>query len=116
MLSINTLCDMDSEFENFGNVVLEGLVRHIPCIATTGSPWEELNTYHCGWWIPYSQNSITEAVSMALNVTNEDLQTMGNNGRRLVEERYGVDAVGLQMFRLYQWVLGFAEKPEFVYN
>lgn len=107
---------MPSEFENFGNVVLEGLVRHIPCIATTGSPWEELNTYHCGWWIPYSQNSITEAVSMALNVTNEDLQTMGNNGRRLVEERYGVDAVGLQMFRLYQWVLGFAEKPEFVYN
>lgn len=107
---------MPSEFENFGNVVVEGLVRHIPCIATTGSPWEELNSHHCGWWISYSQDSITEAVSKTLKATNEDLLTMGNNGRRLVEERYSVDAVGKQMFRLYQWVLGNTAKPEFVYN
>ena len=107
---------MPSEFENFGNVVVEGLVRHIPCIATTGSPWEELNSHHCGWWVPYSQDSITEAVDSALKTTDKDLFEMGNNGRKLVEERYSVDAVGGQMFRLYQWVLGNAAKPEFVYN
>ena len=106
---------MPSEFENFGNVVVEGLVRSIPCIATMGSPWEELNTRQCGWWIPFSQDSITEAVAAALEATDEDLHIMGINGRRLVEERYSVDAVGGQMMRLYQWVCGNAEKPEFVY-
>jgi len=53
---------MPSEFENLGNVILEGLVRKIPCIATTGSPWEELKSYQCGWWVTYNQDSITEAI------------------------------------------------------
>ena len=36
---------MPSEFENMGNVILEGLTRRIPCIATKGSPWQELELY-----------------------------------------------------------------------
>jgi glycosyltransferase involved in cell wall biosynthesis len=45
---------MPSEFENLGNVILEGLVRGIPCIATTGAPWENLRTHKCGWWVEYN--------------------------------------------------------------
>ena len=51
---------MPSEFENLGNVILEGLVRRIPCIATTGSPWKELNECECGWWVEYSQERVWE--------------------------------------------------------
>ena len=105
---------MPSEFENLGNVILEGLVRRIPCIATTGSPWKELNERECGWWVEYSQEAITAAVEMALEVSEEQLARMGNNGRRLMEERYSVEAVAECFERLYMWILGKAKKPEFI--
>ena len=107
---------MPSEFENFGMVIAEALVRGIPCIATTGSPWEELQTYGCGWWVPYSQQDITAAVSAALHTSAAQLKQMGERGRRLVEERYSVEAVARQMKTLYEWVTGAGEKPEFVYE
>lgn len=107
---------MPSEFENLGNVVLEGLVRGIPCIATTGSPWEELQTQHCGWWVPYTQTDITNAVRQALTVSEEILVEMGRNGRQLMEERYSVESIAHQMRSLYEWVLGKTDKPEYVYE
>jgi glycosyltransferase involved in cell wall biosynthesis len=107
---------MPSEFENLGNVVLEGLVRRIPCIATTGSPWKELNTQHCGWWVPYTQADITNAVRDALNATDEELQTTGQNGRRLMEESYSVEAIAEKMKSLYEWILGYGDKPAYVYD
>lgn len=106
---------MPSEFENLGNVILEGLVRRIPCIATTGSPWEELNTEHCGWWVPYTQEDITDAVEKALNTSKEELAMMGENGRRLMERRYSIEAVANDMKDLYEWIMG-GSKPEFVYK
>ena len=107
---------MPSEFENLGNVVLEGLVRGIPCIATTGSPWRELETHHCGWWVPYTQNDITQAVYEALNVSQMELNAMGENGRLLMENKYSVTRIGEQMKSLYEWVLGTNNKPKFVYE
>lgn len=96
---------MPSEFENLGNVVLEGLVRRIPCIATQGSPWRELYTHHCGWWVPYSQEDITMAVGMAIDTSDDKLEEMGRNGRRLMEERYSVEAIAGQMKALYERIL-----------
>lgn len=105
---------MPSEFENLGNVVLEGLVRHIPCIATTGSPWSELNTCHCGWQVAYSQTAITEAVGKAMDASAEELAVMGENGRRLMEERYSVEAVAECFEQLYRWILTGNKKPGFM--
>lgn len=107
---------MPSEFENLGNVVLEGLVRGIPCIATTGSPWEELETHDCGWWVPYTQEDITNAVRSAILAPQTRLNEMGTNGRKLVEENYSVQTIGEKMKSLYEWILGENEKPEFVYE
>lgn len=106
---------MPSEFENLGNVILEGLVRRIPCIATTGSPWQELESYHCGWWVPYSQEDITNAVRCAIKTTDEDLSVLGRNGRRLMEEHYSVEAIAEKMKALYEWILGKRTKPNFVF-
>lgn len=105
---------MPSEFENLGNVILEGLVRRIPCIATTGAPWEELNSEHCGWQVPYTQKDITEAVRKAIHTSKEELAVMGENGRKLMEKRYSVEAVAKDLKAIYEWILG-GEKPDFVY-
>lgn len=106
---------MPSEFENLGNVILEGLVRGIPCIATKGAPWQELETEHCGWWVDYNQDAITQAISDAIDTNSDELQQMGQRGRQLMEQRYSVDAVASKMKNLYEWVLGEGNKPDFVY-
>jgi len=106
---------MPSEFENLGNVILEGLVRKIPCIATKGAPWSELETHKCGWWVDYDQDAITQAISDAIDTSNNELQQMGQRGRQLMEQRYSVEAVAASMKHLYEWILGETEKPDFVY-
>lgn len=106
---------MPSEFENLGNVILEGLVRKIPCIATKGSPWEELNTYGCGWWVNYDQQAITEAIQLALQTSPEILREMGENGYRLVKEHYSIETVTEKMIHLYHWIMDLEKKPSFVF-
>ena len=105
---------MPSEFENLGNVILEGLIRGIPCIATKGSPWEELNTHQCGWWIDYQQTAITEAVRQAL--LSSQLTEMGERGKQLVKENYSTEAIAKRMKELYQWIVQPASPlPSFLY-
>ncbi len=106
---------MPSEFENFGNVIVEGLVRGIPCIATKGAPWKDLADYRCGWWINYSQAAITHAVELALDGSAEELKEMGECGKLLMKEKYAQEAVAKQMKNLYEWILNKAEKPAFVH-
>lgn len=96
---------MPSEFENLGNVILEGLIRGIPCIATKGSPWEELETYKCGWWVDFNQNAITEAVKQAMLTSVDTLNEMGKRGRRLMENNYSIEAIALKMKLLYSSIL-----------
>ena len=106
---------LPSDFENFGNVILEGLLRGIPCIATKGSPWKELEEYKCGWWIDPSQNAITQVLKDAIVLSKEELESMGKRGRSLVEEKYGIPVVASQMKTLYSWILGQENPPEFVH-
>lgn len=107
---------MPSEFENLGNVILEGLVRGIPCIATKGAPWSELESKKCGWWVDYSQDAITQAIDAAMSTSVPELKSMGQRGRQLMEERYSVDAVAQSMKLLYEWILNNGEKPNFVHT
>lgn len=114
-LSRTTVLAMPSNFENFGNVILEGLARGIPCIATKGAPWQDLVNYNCGWWVDYDQNSIEEAVLEAVNTPMCQLREMGNNGKILVAGKYSVESVANQMASLYSWILNKGEKPSFVF-
>ena len=101
--------------ENFGIVIAEALASGTPVITTEGAPWEELLTAHCGWWVPCTQKDIANAIRSAINSTDEELQILGKNGRRLVEERYSVESIALKMKTLYEWLLVGGSKPIFVY-
>lgn len=114
-LSSLSVLAMPSEFENFGNVIVEGLVRGIPCIATTGAPWKDLEDYQCGWWVEYNQAAITKAVQSALETPVEDLYVMGVRGKKLMKEKYSIEAVAKQLKEVYEWLLGNHEKLDFVH-
>ena len=96
---------MPSEFENLGNVILEGLIRRIPCIATKGSPWEELELHRCGWWVDFNQKAITNAVKQAMFTSVDDLSKMGQRGRELMENNYSIEAIAKRMKSLYSSIL-----------
>jgi glycosyltransferase involved in cell wall biosynthesis len=104
-----------SDFENFGNIVTEALVRGIPVIASKGTPWEELNTHNCGWWIDNDVDTIAKTLKEAIALPEETYRKMGINGRELIKNNYSVEIVAGKMLHLYQWILQQGEKPEFVY-
>lgn len=111
-----SLLVVPSDFENFGNIVTESLVRGVPVIASKGMPWQELEEYHCGWWIDNDQQTINRTLAAALSTSVEERVNMGMNGKRLMIEKYSVEVLGRKMQQLYDWILNGGEKPEFVYT
>lgn len=91
--------------ENFGIVVPEALASGTPVITTTGTPWEELNTYNCGWWTEIGTEPTVEALRKFLACSEADLEMMGRNGRKLVEDKYTSEAVAKQFVEMYSDLL-----------
>ena len=91
--------------ENFGSVVIEALAAATPVITTVGTPWEELRTHNCGWWIEIGVEPLVEALRAALALTDAERQAMGERGRALVRERYTWPAVGHALETAYQSIL-----------
>lgn len=87
--------------ENFGIVVAEALACGTPVITTKGAPWSDLVTWNCGWWIERSVDSLVEAIKSFMALTDDELERMGRNGRRLVETKYSSRRMADDMFRLY---------------
>lgn len=114
ILSLSYLV-VPSDFENFGNIVTEALVRGIPVIASKGMPWQELDEFHCGWWIDNDQEMINHTLHNAINLPELERLQMGIKGKQLIKEKYAVDKLGEKMKQLYEWVLYGGTQPDFVY-
>ena len=78
-------------------------------------PWKDLTDHKCGWWVSYSQDAINQAVWSAIETPVEELFAMGERGKMLMKEKYSIEAVSLQMKRLYEWITVGADKPDFVH-
>lgn len=90
--------------ENFGIVVAEALACGTPVITTQGTPWQELESYHCGWWTEIGAEATTKALKEFLQCTETQLEQMGKNGRKLVEEKYSSQKMAADMVELYKKV------------
>jgi glycosyltransferase involved in cell wall biosynthesis len=102
--------------ENFGIVVAEALASGTPVITSTGTPWQELNTHHCGWWIDNDVNTIAKTLKEAISLSEEEYRQMGIRGRELIKNNYSIEIISQKMLQLYQWILKQGDKPEFVYE
>lgn len=88
--------------ENFGIVVAEALASGTPVITTTGTPWSELNDRHCGWQTEVGTAPLVAALTAFMSLSDSDLETMGRNGRQLIEERYSTESVARMMVEMYR--------------
>lgn len=91
--------------ENFGIVIAEALATGIPVITTKGTPWEELETQNCGWWIDIGVASLVKALKDAFGKTLRELQQMGANGNSLVLEKYDIKQVAQKMADFYSGII-----------
>lgn len=101
--------------ENFGMIVPESLICGTPVFASLGTPWQELNECNCGWWRDNSPETIAGVIKELLSKTPEEISVMGENGRRLIDEKYEQQKVSQMMYELYRWVNDEIEKPSFVH-
>ena len=91
--------------ENFGIVIAESLAYGVPVITTKETPWQDLETYNCGWWIDDQPQILTHALTQALNLSSQELEKMGKKGRDLILEKYSWDIVAKNMKNVYNWIL-----------
>lgn len=115
LASLTALC-VPSDFENFGMIVTEALSVGTPVIASLGTPWQELNTEHCGYWIDNDVQTLTKTIENVLSLSEDEIICMGVNGKRLVQERYQDTQVAKMMIQLYDWLIAGSGKPQFVYE
>lgn len=104
-----------SDFENFGRIIPEALMQGIPVIASKGTPWQELETCRCGWWVDNDIDTLAGTVRNVLSLDKATLRKMGRRGRQLIQDKYSVEVVSEQMKRLYDWLVSKEEKPDFVF-
>ena len=67
---------LPSKSENFGNVVAEALAHGTPVITTHGTPWAEVVSRGCGWWVDSNEGALRSALEEALNMNGPRLEAM----------------------------------------
>ena len=100
--------------ENFGIVIAEALACGVPVITTTGTPWQELETHGCGWWIDADVTPLVGALQSAMALSDGDRHEMGQRGRSLIADRYSWAKIATDMASAYSWLLGNKSKPGFI--
>lgn len=100
--------------ENFGLVVAEALSYGLPVITTRNAPWQGLEDYRCGWWIPLDQAALDDALAQALALPDAARQEMGVRGHAYVDAAFGWDGILTRMAALYEWVAKGGSPPDFV--
>ena len=91
--------------ENFGIAIAEALASGTPVITTKGTPWTDLVNYKCGWHTEIGTLPTVNALKEFLQLDEQTLETMGRNGRRLIEDKYSTQAMADEMMELYRGVL-----------
>ncbi len=114
LLSEAGLFVLPSYSENFGVVVAEALAHGTPVVTTTATPWRELVSRDCGWWVAAEAEPLAAALSEALSLPQSRLTAMGREGRHWMRESLAWPMIASQMHTTYEWLLHGGSRPAWV--
>lgn len=92
------ICVVPSYTENFAMVVAEALAHAVPVIASRGTPWAEIEARGCGMWVENDPESLARAI---VEMRSRDLASMGQKGRRWMQESFSWEATAARMRDIY---------------
>ena len=81
---------------------VQPLAQGVPVICTKGTPWEELETCKCGWWIDIGVEPLMDTLQYAICLDENICRQMGIRGKALVKERYDWSVICRTMLNTYQ--------------
>ena len=107
---------LPSPTENFSMVVLEALAYGVPAIATKGTPWAELESCKCGWWIDQGVDALRAALRGAMSLSDDDRACIGNHGKTLAKDKYSWTSISKTILSAYNLPFHGGTKSKFVYT
>ena len=105
---------LPSYSENFAMSVAEALACGVPAVVSKGAPWHELDAYNAGSWVDTDSLSFAVALKDLMQKSSLELAQMGQNGRKLMQDKYSWEMVATMMVELYTWILEGGSAPAFV--
>ena len=85
---------LPSYSENFGNVVLEALSYGLPVIASTNTPWKEIELEKCGYWVSNSPKTLAETIHKLNTVSSRKYDNMCIKSYHFSRREYDVGSKG----------------------
>ena len=85
--------------ENFAIVVAEALAHGAAVIASTGTPWKEVERVGCGLWVANDPASLADAIT---KINSMPVAEMGERGRRWMAADFSWEKCASEMIALYK--------------
>jgi glycosyltransferase involved in cell wall biosynthesis len=102
LLRRTDLLVVPSYTENFAVVVAEALAHGIPVIASTGTPWQQVEEVGCGLWVDNAPASLASAIR---KMSDAPLQKMGHQGREWLKREFRWDVAARRIMKCYERAL-----------
>ncbi|HEY1804441.1 MAG TPA: glycosyltransferase [Terracidiphilus sp.] len=105
---------LPSESEGLPMSILEAWSRQLPVLMTRECNLPEGAQAGAAILMDSDSKSIAEALRQLFSLTEQERETMGRNGRSLVEDRFQWPHLARSMTEVYDWILGHGSKPDCV--
>lgn len=94
---------LPSHHENFGIVYAEALATGTPVVASTKTPWQDVEKYNCGKWVENTPQIFAKAIN---EILSSDSGQMGKNGSKYIMENFSWDKIGTDFLRHFEKIIG----------